>query len=311
MKKLVILLGALILAGLAALIAAYLSKVNLGILNPKGTIAEDQKNLIFISVFLMLIVVIPVYVMTFWFAWRYREGNKKGRYTPDWDSHKGLEATWWLVPLAIISILSVIAWQSSHRLDPFKPLDSALKPLTVEVVALQWKWLFLYPEQNVASINHLQIPKDRPINFVITSDAPMNSFWIPQLGGQIYAMAGMTTRLHLDATTPGFYEGYSANISGEGFADMRFSVMAGSQTEFDLWVTRAKATSPRLTIERYNQLAKPAVFEGASQFASSGGQLFDQIVMKYMMPSHRAALAGYHGVTVSENIPKNSHGGSH
>src|SRR5688572_21939694 len=170
---------------------------NVAVLEPAGSIAERQRGLIIFASLLSLIVVVPVFALTFYIAWKYRASNKKAKYTPDWDHHTGIEALWWAIPLALITILSVITYKTSHELDPFRPIASDKKPLTVQVVALQWKWLFIYPEQNIASVNFVQFPEDRPVNFQITSDAPMNSFWIPQLGGQMYAMSGMNTKLHL------------------------------------------------------------------------------------------------------------------
>ena len=175
---------------------------------------------------LSLVVVIPVFAMTIYIVWRYRESNQKAKYSPDWDHNSKVETIWWLIPTLLIVVLSVVTWNSSHSLDPFKPIKSSVKPLRVQVIALQWKWLFIYPEQGVASTNILELPVDRPINFEVTADAPMNSFWIPQLGGQIYAMAGMSTQLHLMASEAGTYAGASANLSGKGFAKMKFDTKA-------------------------------------------------------------------------------------
>src|SRR5476649_775967 len=177
----------------------------IAVLSPKGQIADKERHLIILATLLMLIVVVPVYVMMFVIAWKYREGNTKARYTPDWDHSNGLEFLWWAIPMAIIAVLSVITFKSSHELDPFKALSSTKPPITIQVVALQWKWLFIYPNQNIASVNYFRMPANTPVDFEITADSPMNSFWIPQLGGQIYAMPGMSTELHLMADGVGKY----------------------------------------------------------------------------------------------------------
>jgi cytochrome o ubiquinol oxidase subunit 2 len=254
------------------------------VLNPQGVIAAKERSLIITATLLMLIVVIPVYVLTFLIVWKYREGNKKAKYTPDWDRHAGLEFAWWAIPGIIIAILAVITWHSSHTLDPFRPLASNKRPLTVQVVALQWKWLFIYPEQNIASINYLQIPAQTPINFQITSDAPMNSFWIPQLGGQVYAMSGMSTHLNLMADGLGTYRGVSANISGEGFAGMNFTVNSSTPEGFDQWVRVAHSSSKALSLSEYNKLARPSLDNPVAYYASSEQNLYGKVIGKFLGP---------------------------
>src|SRR5437868_3793345 len=199
--------GALIcvVIGLLVLAGIHLHHMNIPVLQPRGTIGKQEQRLIITALLLSLIVVIPVFVMLFGFAWKYREGNKSARYDPDFDHSRTLESIWWGVPLILISILAVITWRSAHQLDPFKALDSKTPPVAIQAISLRWKWLFIYPQQNIASVNFIQMPVNTPINFEITSDAPMNSFWIPQLGGQIYSMSGMATNLNLEATQPGSY----------------------------------------------------------------------------------------------------------
>lgn len=257
---------------------------SIAVLNPQGIIALKERNLIFISIFLMLIVVIPVFIMTTLFAWRYRASNKRAKYDPNWDHSLLAEAIWWGVPFIIVFILAIITWTSTHELDPFQPLETDKKPLNIQVIALQWKWLFVYPEQNIATVNFLNFPEKTPIVFEITADAPMNSFWIPQLGGQIYAMPGMTTQLHLMADQPGQFQGSSANLSGEGFSRMTFIAEATSESDFDQWVQSVKAAADPFGWEEYNQLAKPSVYHSTAAFALSTQDLFKQILMKYMMP---------------------------
>jgi cytochrome o ubiquinol oxidase subunit 2 len=252
--------------------------------NPKGLIALKQLDLMVVVTLLMLIVVIPVFIMTVFFVWKYRASNKKAPYTPDYDHNVMAEVVWWGFPLVIVVFLSVIAWQSSHELDPYKPIETDKKPLTIQVVALQWKWLFIYPEQNIATVNFVQFPEKTPINFEISADAPMNSFWIPQLGGQIYAMPGMRTKLHIIADEPGNFTGSSANLSGEGFAGMTFKLKASSQEEFDQWVKSVKQSSESLGMNEYAALAKPSSYNPVATYVLGDATLFDWIVMKPMMP---------------------------
>ncbi len=194
-----------------------LAGCNSAILNPKGQIGHDEKQLLITSVVLMLIVVIPVIVMTIAFAWKYRASNTKARYEPDWSHSTAIEVVVWSIPCVIILVLAVLTWRSSHALDPYRPLDSDVKPITIEAVSLDWKWMFIYPDQNIATVNEIAFPVHTPLNFKITSDTVMNSFFIPHLGTMIYAMAGMETKLHLVANEPGEYFGLSTNYSGHGF----------------------------------------------------------------------------------------------
>lgn len=275
----------LIAMALAIVVAAsvwLLHDKNFAVLNTAGTIGDQERNLFIFASLLSLVVVVPVFALTFYIARTYRVGNRKAKYSPDFDHHKGIEALWWGIPLALIVVLSVVTWVSSHKLDPFRPIGTAGKPLEIQVVALQWKWLFIYPEQNMASVNFVQFPEDREVKFVITSDAPMNSFWIPQLGGQIYAMSGMSTNLHLMADEPGEYRGFSANISGEGFASMTFTAKSSTQADFDAWVQSAKQSSEKLTVDSYNKLAVPSEKEPVAYYASVDHGLYDEIVNQYM-----------------------------
>ncbi len=253
------------------------------VLNPKGMIGERQRDLLMISTYIMLIVVVPVFILTFFIAWRYRAGNKKAKYSPEWDNSHLAEALWWGIPLVIIIALGVINWKSCYELDPFKPLQSDVKPVRIQVVALDWKWLFIYPEQNIASVNFMQFPEKTPIEFEITSDAPMNSFWIPELGGQIYAMAGMTSRLSLIANGPGSYRGFSAQISGKGFSGMNFIAKSSSNEEFHEWVASTKQ-SRGLDLNEYNQLVLPSQYVAPATYSLQEPHLFNYILTKYMKP---------------------------
>jgi len=254
------------------------------ILNPKGTIAADERDMILMAVGLMLIVVIPVFFMTFFFAYKYRATNEKAKYTPDWAHSTILEIVWWGIPCAIIIVLGTITWTSSHRLDPYKPLESKVKPITIQVIALDWKWLFIYPEENIATVNFIQFPDHVPINFKITADAPMNSFMIPQLGGQIYAMAGMQTKLHLLATEMGDYNGMSVSFSGPGFSGMKFIARVSSDADYHNWLNSVRASKESLTMGSYNKLAKPSEDNKVQYYGSVQNNLYNDVMMKFMMP---------------------------
>lgn len=272
-----------VLAVLGLLVLMFEYSDRIALLNPKGLIAFKQLNLMIISSVLMLIVVIPVFIMTLAIAWEYRASNKKAKYTPDWDFNLTAELIWWGFPFAIVIILSFVTWYSSHDLDPFKPLSSSGKPLKIQAVALQWKWLFIYPDQEVATVNYIRIPDQTPINFEITADAPMNSLWIPELGGMIYAMPGMRSKLHLIADEPGTFRGSSANISGLGFSGMVFSVQASDLPEFDHWVKEAKQSKIALGLEEYEKLARPSTYATQETYTLDKKDLFNWILMKPMM----------------------------
>ncbi|MFI8621443.1 ubiquinol oxidase subunit II [Marinomonas sp. NPDC078689] len=212
-----------------------------GVLDPKGQVGVDEKQLIIVSTVLMLLVVIPVIFLTLYFAWKYREGRDE-IYEPKWSHSTKIEAVCWAVPIIIVLILGVITWKSTHALDPYKPLKSDKEHITVEVVSMNWKWLFIYPEQGIATVNKLVFPTDVPVSFKLSSEGTMNSFFIPQLGSQIYSMAGMVTKLHLIANEPGTYQGFSANYSGAGFSGMKFEAIATpTEADFEAWVEGVKA----------------------------------------------------------------------
>ncbi|MBI5357748.1 ubiquinol oxidase subunit II [Candidatus Saccharibacteria bacterium] len=275
------LVAALVVAVIVILIMLVYGN-NLQILNPKGTIASQQRDLLVFAALLSLVVVLPVFFMTGFIAYKYRASNKKARYTPEWDNSNKLEAIWWGVPILLITILSVVTYKTSHSLDPFRPIENAKNETkTIQVVALQYKWLFIYPDENIATVNYLNIPEDTPVKFEITSDAPMNSFWVPQLGGQIYAMSGMSTELNLMAEEPGTYEGYSANISGAGFSDMNFQVISTNRADYETWVNGIKHVPKSLDLDSYNELARPGTSD-RENYSSVDGDLYANVVGKYM-----------------------------
>ncbi|UXJ51792.1 ubiquinol oxidase subunit II [Pseudomonas citronellolis] len=260
---------------------------NMVLFDPKGQIGVDEKSLIITCTLLMLLVVVPVIVMTLAFAWKYRASNTKATYMPDWAHSTRIEVVVWLVPCIIIAILGWLTWESTHKLDPYRPLDSDVKPITIQAVSLDWKWLFIYPEQGIATVNEIAFPKDTPVNFQITSDTVMNSFFIPQLGSQIYSMTGMLTKLHLIANEEGVFDGISANYSGSGFSGMKFKAIATSEQGFQDWVTKVKSAQAGLTEEGFPELAKPSENVPATYFSSVTPDLFQHILTKH----ERAGLA--------------------
>ena len=283
------------LMGFGLCLSLLLSGCSSGILDPQGPISSHELKLLGFAIWLMLIVVIPVIFLTFWFAWRYRASATTSKYRPNWSHSTLLEVIWWAVPCVIIVILAVVTWRTSHQLDSYKPLVSDKKPLTIEVIALDWKWLFIYPEYKIASINYFEIPTYRPINFKITSAAPMNSFFIPQLGGQIYAMTGMTTKLHLLANNPGRYRGFSANYTGKGFAHMQFYVNATSEKAFTAWVSEVKQSQKMLDWhEFWDHLAKRSINNPVSYYGRVQEHLFKDVVMSYMMPNYKSGMLPQH-----------------
>lgn len=260
---------------------------NTVVLNPSGDVALQQRDLLVRSTWLMLLIIVPVMALTIFFAWRYRASNKEAKYEPDWHHSTRLELVIWAAPLLIIICLGALTWLGTHLLDPYRPLEriahgtpvpQETKPLEVQVVALDWKWLFIYPEQGVATINELAIPVNRPISMHITASSVMNSIYIPELAGQVYAMPSMETRLHGVINKPGVSQGFSANYSGAGFSGMKFTVHSVSDADFDKWVQEARAGETRLTREDYLQLAKPSENERPRRFAGVDDKLYHDIL---------------------------------
>ncbi|MDI3271062.1 ubiquinol oxidase subunit II [Pseudomonas sp. AL03] len=270
------------LLGLLPLIGTLLlSGCNMTLLNPTGQVGLEQRNLIITATLLMLLVVVPVIVMTFLFAWKYRATNTNAVYTPKWSHSTKIEIAVWAVPVLIIIALGYVTYVSTHALDPYKPLESDVKPITIEVVSLDWKWVFIYPEQGIATVNKIVFPTNTPVNFKVTSDSVMNSFFIPGLGGQIYAMAGMQTKLHLIANRDAEMEGISANYSGAGFTGMKFKAISTSQENFDAWVSEVKKAPKQLEKAEYEALTKPSQNNPIELYSSVTPNLFQIIVDKY------------------------------
>ncbi|MBN8717361.1 MAG: ubiquinol oxidase subunit II [Xanthomonadales bacterium] len=264
------------------------------VLDPSGDIARQQGNLILTATALMLIVIVPVIALTLFFAWRYRASNGKAKYTPDWDHSTQLELVIWGGPLLIILALGAITWITTHTLDPYRPLDriapgkpvpAHVTPLEVQVVSLDWKWLFIYPEQGVAAVNDLALPVDRPVRFKLTSSNVMNAFYIPELAGMIYTMPGMQTELNAVANKPGKFVGFSSNYSGAGFSWMRFAVHATDPAGFDAWVAKARASGGGLDRAAYLQLEKPSEREPVRLYASVDPGLYDAILNRCVDPN--------------------------
>jgi cytochrome o ubiquinol oxidase subunit 2 len=263
---------------IALLGAATLGGCTEGVLDPKGPIAAAERQILFNSLGIMLAIVIPTMLATLGAAYWFRASNTRARYRPDFEYSGRLELLVWSIPIMTVLLVGGVAWVGSHDLDPPKPIASAVRPVRVQVVSLDWKWLFIYPEQGIATANQLTIPVGTPVSFELTSSSVMNSFWVPQLGGQIYTMAGMTTRLHLQADHPGTYRGASANYSGEGFADMRFNVDAVPPEKFAQWVDAARNAGPVLDAQAYVDLAKPSKAVAPFTYRSVAPDLFTRIL---------------------------------
>jgi cytochrome o ubiquinol oxidase subunit 2 len=252
------------------------------VLDPKGPIGESQKDLMYFSAILCTIITIPVLILTAFIILRYRDKpGRKASYTPNWEHSAKLETIWWSIPIVAILILAIVTAKYTYELEPSKPIESAKAPITIQVTSLDWKWLFKYPEEDIATVNYLKIPEDVPIKFQVTADTSMNSFWVPQLGGQIYAMSGMAMTLFLQADEPGSYFGSGANFTGKDFAQMTFKVDATSEEDYKAWVDEVKATSPALTMEGFEKLTEPSTSD-VQLFSSFPEGLFDKVVRQYV-----------------------------
>jgi cytochrome o ubiquinol oxidase subunit 2 len=257
-------------------------------MNPSGDIAVQEAFLISISTLLMLVVIVPVIIMTVYFAWKYRASNREAEYDPDWHHSATLETVIWTAPLFIILVLSGLTFVATHRLDPYSPISriSADKPLpenvdtlVIEVVALDWKWLFFYPEQGIATVNEIAAPVDRPIQFKITSGTVMNSFYIPALAGQIYAMAGMETKMHAVINEKGVFDGFSANYSGHGFSGMRFKFHGVDEQGFDDWLEKVRSSKQgQLDTKAYLELEKKTTNHAVAYYSEVEDRLYHNIL---------------------------------
>ncbi|MDP1574417.1 MAG: ubiquinol oxidase subunit II [Coxiellaceae bacterium] len=275
-------LRSLFLMGCLALLTGC--QAHFAILDPKGIIAATEKKIFIEAVLLMLIVVIPVVILSVVIPWRYRANNTKATYRPDWAHSNLLEFIWWTIPCVIIFILSVMVWIYTHKLDPYRPIAADKDTVMVEAIALDWKWLFIYPQYHIATVNEVTLPVNKPVRFYIAADAPMNSLEIPRLAGQIYAMTGMQTKLNLVATEVGTYTGLSTNFSGRGFSGMNFKVHVVSSSDFDSWVSTVKKSPKQLTVAAYNQLILPSENNPVEYFSNPEKGLFKNSIIKWMGP---------------------------
>ncbi|RDL48746.1 Cytochrome bo(3) ubiquinol oxidase subunit 2 [Ensifer sp. M14] len=317
------------LAGRSAVLLSTLALAgcDMVVMSPSGDIAAQQRDLIVVSTILMLIIIVPVLFLTLFFAWRYRQSNTAAKYDPEWHHSTGLEVVIWSAPLAIIIALGAVTWISTHKLDPYRPLDrldanrpvpADIKPLTVEVVALDWKWLFFYPDYGIATVNEMAAPVDVPINFKLTASSVMNSFYVPALAGMIYTMPGMQTRLHAVINKKGEYEGLSSNYSGDGFSHMRFKFHGLDQGGFDQWVARVKSNGTMLNRDAYLKLEKPSTKEPVRYFSSVEDGLFEAVLNMCVRPGQMCMrdmmhidLMGGGGVESHENRAKLEHDNRH
>jgi cytochrome o ubiquinol oxidase subunit 2 len=270
------------LAPLAA--ALLLSGCDWAVVDPKGPIGAGNSTILIDSVAIMLAIVVPTIVATLAAAWWYRSSNIRAQYLPDFEYSGQLELIVWAIPLLTIMLLGGVAWVGSHDLDPARPLESKEEPLDIQVVSLDWKWLFIYPAQHVASVNRLVIPAGAPIRFSLTSGSVMTAFFVPQLGSMIYTMNRMRTQLNLAADEPGVFRGLATQISGDGFADMHFEVEAKSQQDFSAWLGKARADGPELTPESYIELSKQSVVPAPYTFRTVADGLFDKILDQTLPP---------------------------
>jgi len=262
-------------------------------LDPAGPVSAATRDLLFEAVGLMLIVVVPVFILTALIVWRYRAGNASATYTPDWDGSRIIEIGIWFMPLIIVLALGVLVWDRTHQLDPYRPIAGTEPPLVVQAVSLDWQWLFIYPDQNVAAVNRLVFPVGRPLSIQITSDTVMNSLSIPALGGQIYAMAGMETKLNLLADRPGTFMGRNTMFSGDGFAAQQFDAVATDAAGFEAFLTEARAGTETLDQSTFGVLAQPTIAGPVRLFSAVEPKLFHTIMASHgSMPMAKGAGAG-------------------
>ena len=274
------------LAASVALLVGACDLKRAAVLDPKGPIALAERDLLFDAFCVMMIVIVPVIILTLWFAWRYRASNTSAQYAPTWANSVKIDAFVWSIPAIIVIALGVLLWRSTYKLDPYRPIENAGPAIEVQVVAQDWKWLFIYPEQGIAVVNQLAFPAGRPVSLRITSDTVMNSFYVPQLAGQIYAMAGMQTRLQLLADQPGKFVGRNSQYSGGGYSDQHFEVLSLSQGDFDAWVAKAKQAPGRLDAQTYPAQAAKSRAVPITYYSAVERGLYDQIIAKYRHSGH-------------------------
>jgi cytochrome o ubiquinol oxidase subunit 2 len=271
-----------VFAGLSSLFAAsfFGGCRHMPLLDPKGPIGAAERFVIIAAFALMLTVVIPVVIMVFLFPWRFRDSNTQATYAPKWSRSGKIELIIWLVPGVIVTVLGILVGNATYQLDPRKPIDTGVKPISIEAVSLDWKWLFIYPDQHIAAVNQFVFPVNVPLSFRLTSGTVMTSFFIPQLGSQIYAMAGMQTRLHLMADEPGTYAGQNQQFSGRGYSEMNFRAIAVSREQFEAWVQKVRQSPQKLDLARFEELEKPSVGCPVAVYSSVTPDLFDYVMRR-------------------------------
>lgn len=287
-----ILLG---LTALALFMAAFMRGNNVALVHTKGMVANEQLNLMVITIGVMLLIAVPALLLLYYTAWKYRESNNKATYDSTARHGRFFVLSMWVVPTIVAVILAAIMWPATHKLEPNKAIAADAKPLTIQVVSMRWKWLFIYPEQNIATVNFVQIPVGTPVEFDLTADeSPMSSFWIPNLGGMLYAMTGHVNQLNLIADAPGDYPGSSGEINGPGFAGMKFTARASSMEDFNSWVLDVKRSSDKLNAAEYDKLVQPSEDNPAAFYSAADKGLYDRILKKYTGPSGGHMSHGAH-----------------
>lgn len=292
MKRGVRVIGPIAIAGIIVGLFAWLvNGKQIDVLQPAGVVADEQKQLLMFALMLSALVVVPVFTLLIFISVRYRAGNKKAKYDPNFNHNTILEAIWWGIPIAIIGILAVVTYQTSHSLDPYKKIDGG-EALRVQVIGLQWKWLFIYPEYNLATLNYLAVPVNKPVHLSLTTQAPMSALWIPALGSQMYAMNGMDSQLNLKATKIGHYTGYNTNINGEGYAKMTFTTKVVSKDDFTRWRAKTDASVDNLDMNSFNKLAQPKAEHDERSYVLTDKTLYDTVMKRNM--SHGSAHEEHH-----------------
>jgi cytochrome o ubiquinol oxidase subunit 2 len=275
-----------------ALLPLTLGACSWAVLDPRGPVGHADRKILIDSLAIMLAIGVPTILATFAFAWWFRASNTRARYRPEWEFSGAIELVVWSIPAMVIILLGGVAWIGSHELDPAKPLSSDKAPLEIQVVSLDWKWLFIYPEHGIASVNHLVVPAGVPLHFSLTSASVWNAFFVPQLGSMIYTMNGMRTQLNLQADEPGTFHGLSAHFSGDGFSDMHFPVRAVRDDEFAAWVKATRGVGPSLDGTAYTALARQSASLPPATYGAVTPELFAQVVRQELAPGpgagHRA-----------------------
>lgn len=296
----------LAVSGFIVLMWALLKDTTIDVLQPTGNIAQEQRDLLYFTLILSALVVLPVFTLLSIFAYKYREG-RGAEYKPELSGNNLLEVIWWGIPIVIIIILAIVTWKTSNSLDPYKKIESQNPTIHVQVVALQWKWLFIYPDYNIATINELPLPVEHPVHFMLAADAPMSAFWIPSLGSQIYSMNGMSSELNLIANKTGTFTGYNTNINGEGYAKMTFNTHVMTSADFTKRTTQIAASNQTLSLANYEELAKPGLVDTPQLYRLGDAELYDKIINKYM----HAMPHGEDHSSHSESTDNATHHGGH